>query len=78
VSEGETTARLRGLLDRLEETRRRLEQAEDADEAVDLLQDLAQLAKETQAEIERARREGPAASEREGPGEQEEAHETAG
>jgi hypothetical protein len=58
VSGEETTARLRGLLDRLEVVRGRLEGAETSEEAVDLLQELADLAKETQAEIERARREG--------------------
>jgi hypothetical protein len=56
MPEAETTDRLRTLLDRLEEVRRRLAEAESSDEAVDLLQDLAELAKETQAEIERARR----------------------
>ena len=56
MPEAETTDRLRALLDRLEEVRRRLADAESSDEAVDLLQDLAELAKETQAEIERARR----------------------
>ena len=35
--------------------RGRLEQAENAEQAVDLLQELADLARETQAEIERAR-----------------------
>jgi hypothetical protein len=56
MPEAETTDRLRTLLERLEEVRRRLAEAESSDEAVDLLQDLAELAKETQAEIERARR----------------------
>ena len=56
MPEADTTDRLRTLLDRLEEVRRRLAEAESPDEAVDLLQDLAELAKETQAEIERARR----------------------
>jgi hypothetical protein len=60
VSNEETTARLRGLLDRLEVVRGRLEGAETSEEAVDLLQELADLARETQAEIERARREGEA------------------
>lgn len=60
MSDEETTARLRGLLDRLEVVRGRLEGAESSEEAVDLLQELADLARETQAEIERARREGEA------------------
>jgi hypothetical protein len=63
VAESETAARLRSLLERLEEVRGRLERAESADEAVDLLQDLSELAKETQAEIERARREEPRSQE---------------
>jgi hypothetical protein len=52
VSDAETAARLQGLLDRLEDARRRLEAAEDSEAAVDVLQDLVQLAKEVQAEIE--------------------------
>jgi ATP phosphoribosyltransferase regulatory subunit HisZ len=59
VSEPETAAQLRGLLERLDEARRRLEQAESSEAAVDILQDLADIAKETQATIDRARREGP-------------------
>jgi hypothetical protein len=55
-----TTSRLRDLLDRLEDARARLEAAEGSEQAVDVLQELAELAKETQATIERARREGPA------------------
>lgn len=54
----ETTARLEQLLQRLDEARRRLEEAESSEAAVDVLQDLAALAKETQSEIDRARREG--------------------
>jgi nitrate reductase assembly molybdenum cofactor insertion protein NarJ len=56
VSDAETNERLKGLLDRLEAVRGRLEEAESSEQAVDLLQELADLAKETQAEIERARR----------------------
>ena len=59
MTEAETAARLRELLERLDEARQRLEEAESSDAAVDILQDLAELAKETQAAIERARREGP-------------------
>ena len=54
----DSAARMRTLLSRLEDARRKLEQAEDSESAVDLLQDLADLAKETQAEIEKTRREG--------------------
>jgi hypothetical protein len=52
--------RLQELLDRLEETRTRLDGIDDPDEAVEVLGELSELAKEVQAEIERARRRGPA------------------
>lgn len=51
--------RLQELLDKLETTRAELEGTEDAERAVAILQDLAELAKEVQAEVERARREAP-------------------
>jgi predicted ribosome quality control (RQC) complex YloA/Tae2 family protein len=55
----ESVKRLEDLLDRLEQARTQLEATEDPEQAVDVLQSLADLAKEIQAEIERARREGP-------------------
>jgi biotin-(acetyl-CoA carboxylase) ligase len=58
MSDVEAAARLKSLLDRLEEARRRLERAEGSEAAVDVLQDLVQLGKEVQAEIERQKREG--------------------
>jgi uncharacterized protein (DUF3084 family) len=58
-SQPEPVARLEQLLARLEQARAELETTEDAERAVEILTDLAQLAKEVQAEIERARREGP-------------------
>lgn len=58
----ETTERLQTLLDRLEDARSRLAAAEDSEAAVDVLQDLVDLAKEVQVEIERQRRAGPDAS----------------
>ena len=57
MSETDPVARLQELLDRLEEARKRLEQTDDPDRAVDVLRELAELAKQVQAEIERARRE---------------------
>jgi predicted nucleic acid-binding Zn-ribbon protein len=57
VSEVDPVSRLQQLLDRLEVARKRLETTEDPDQAVDTLRELADLAKEVQAEIERARRE---------------------
>jgi hypothetical protein len=55
----EPVARLEELLQRLEEARARLEQTEDPEAAVEILRELAEVAKEVQVEIERARREGP-------------------
>ena len=63
ASPEETTLRLQALLDKLEDARSRLADAQDSEGAVDVLQDLVGLAKEVQAEIERERREGPGRSE---------------
>ena len=61
TQEPESVARLQELLDRLERARTQLEATEgDPERAVDVLQSLAELAKEIQAEIDLARREGPA------------------
>ena len=60
TQEPPSVARLQDLLDRLEKARAQLEATEDPQQAVDVLQSLADLSKEIQAEIERARREGPA------------------
>jgi hypothetical protein len=57
VSEPEPVRRLEELLDRLEAARVELERTQDADRAVAILQELAELAKEVQSEVERARRE---------------------
>ena len=48
------------LLDRLEQTRMRLEATADADQAIDVLTELAEIAKQVEAEIELARREADA------------------
>ena len=53
----DSVARLEQLLQRLEEARGQLERTDDAEQAVDVLRELAEVAKEVQAEIERARRE---------------------
>jgi hypothetical protein len=45
------------LLDRLEQTRARLESTADPDQAIDVLSELAEIAKQVEAEIELARRE---------------------
>lgn len=56
-TEPEPVARLQELLARLEKARVDLEATDDPERAVEVLSDLAELAKEVQAEIERARRE---------------------
>jgi exonuclease VII small subunit len=48
------------LLERLEETRARLEETADPDQAIDVLTELAEIAKQVEAEIEQARREADA------------------
>jgi hypothetical protein len=45
------------LLGRLEQTRERLEAADDPDAAIDILAELAEIAKQVEAELEDARRE---------------------
>ena len=62
MSEPEPVRRLEELLDRLEAARVELERTQDADRAVAILQELAELAKEVQSEVERARREPDARS----------------
>jgi hypothetical protein len=59
VSEPDSVARLQELLQRLEKTLGELEATEDSEQAVERLGDMAELAREVQAEIDRARREGP-------------------
>jgi predicted DNA-binding antitoxin AbrB/MazE fold protein len=55
--EKEPAERLEELLKRLEGARARLEVTDDPEQAVEVLRELAEVAKEVQAEIERARRE---------------------
>lgn len=57
MSEPEPIARLQDLLARVEKARAELEATGDPERAVQVLTDLADLAKEVQAEIERARLE---------------------
>lgn len=57
MSEPEPVARLQDLLARVEQARGELEATDDPERAVQVLTDLADLAKEVQAEIERARLE---------------------
>ena len=60
TQEPESVARLQGLLERLEKARTQLEATEDPEQAVDVHQRLTDLAKDIQAEIALARRDGPA------------------
>ena len=62
ASEPDAVARLQELLEKVEAARARLETADDPERAVEILQELADLAKEVQAEVERARREADASS----------------
>jgi hypothetical protein len=53
----EALGRAEELLGRLERTRERLEATQDAEAAIDILGELAEIAKQVEAELERARRE---------------------
>ena len=53
----EALKRAEELLDRLEQTRERLEATQDPDEAIDILAELAEIAKQVEAELEQARRD---------------------
>ena len=44
------------LLARLEAARQRLDETEDPDQAIEILQELAELAKEVESELQRAKR----------------------
>ncbi|MGH3044806.1 MAG: hypothetical protein ACRDM2_08760 [Gaiellaceae bacterium] len=57
MNEPDSVARLQELLEKVEAARVELEHSEDPEQAVKVLQELAELAKEVQAEVERARRE---------------------
>jgi hypothetical protein len=48
------------LLERLEQTRAKLEATADPDQAIDVLTELAEIAKQVEVEIEQARREADA------------------
>ena len=62
ASEPDAVARLQELLEKVEAARAALETADDPERAVEILQELADLAKEVQAEVERARREADASA----------------
>jgi hypothetical protein len=48
------------LLDRLERTRVRLEETTDPDEAIEVLTELSEIAKEVEAQLQQAKREAEA------------------
>lgn len=54
----EPSDRLQELLDQLEQSRTRLDEISDPDEAVEILNELNDLAREVQSELDRMRREG--------------------
>ena len=60
LSAEESLARAESLLERLDATRARLEATDDPEQAIELLAELSDLAREVQAEIERAKREADA------------------
>jgi exonuclease VII small subunit len=53
----EALKRAEELLERLEKTRERLEATQDPDDAIDILAELAEIAKQVEAELEQARRD---------------------
>ena len=56
MSADESLTKAEGLLARLEAARARLEATYDPDQAIEVLQELANLAREIEAELQRARR----------------------
>jgi hypothetical protein len=57
MSAEESLGRAEELLGRLETVRAKLEATEDPDEAIAVLSELSEIAREVEAELERARRE---------------------
>jgi hypothetical protein len=57
VSAEEALARAEKLLVQVEEARKRLEKTDDPAQSIEILSELAELAKEVEAELGRARRE---------------------
>ena len=60
--EPDPVARLQELLEKVEAARAELERSEDPERAVEVLRQLAELAKEVQGEVEQARREADAST----------------
>jgi exonuclease VII small subunit len=57
VSAEERLKNAEALLDRLEQTRTRLENTTDPDEAIEVLQELSEIAKEVESQLQQAKRE---------------------
>jgi exonuclease VII small subunit len=57
VSAEERLKNAEALLDRLEQSRARLENTTDPDEAIEVLQELAEIAKEVESQLQQAKRE---------------------
>jgi hypothetical protein len=60
MSADEALQRAESLLERLEKTRQELETTQDPDRAIEILSELAEIAKEVEAELGRAKREAGA------------------
>jgi hypothetical protein len=60
MSSEDALARAEELLGRLEAARTRLEQTEDPEQAIEILAELAELAKQVEGELQRARRQAGA------------------
>jgi exonuclease VII small subunit len=56
MSAEESLTNAENLLARLEQARTRLEDTDDPDKAIEILQELAELAKEVEGELQRAKR----------------------
>ena len=56
MSADESLSKAEDLLARLERARARLDETDDPDKAIEILQELADLAKEVEAELQRAKR----------------------
>jgi polyhydroxyalkanoate synthesis regulator phasin len=57
VSADESLKRAEDLLERLERTRQELESTQDPDRAIEILSELAEIAKQVEAELARAKKE---------------------
>jgi hypothetical protein len=57
VNAEDSLQRAEGLLERLERTRQELESTQDPDRAIEILSELAEIAKEVEAELARAKKE---------------------